>query len=59
MPKAMAKKIISLQSRFFWGSNSNHGSMLTIKWSQIQLPKNLGGLSVGDIQMKNAAMLFK
>ena len=39
MPKTVAKKIISLQTRFLWGKNSKGGCIPTVKWSQIQLPK--------------------
>ena len=59
MSKTVAKKIISMRSRFLWGKESGKGSLPTICWSQIQLPKELAGLGMGDILLKNATMLFK
>ena len=59
MPRTMAKRIISLQTKFVWGKSSNKSCIPTIKWEQIQLPKEFGGLGIGDLMMKNATMLFK
>ncbi|QHO52390.1 Putative ribonuclease H protein [Arachis hypogaea] len=59
LPKTVAKKIISLQSDFFWGSKDRRKKMPTIKLCDIQKPKEFGGLGVGDITIKNAALLFK
>ena len=33
--------------------------MALVKWSTIQLLKEIGGLGVGDILLKNAAFLYK
>lgn len=33
--------------------------MATVSWKQIQLPKEAGGLGVGDLLLKNTTMLFK
>ena len=33
--------------------------LATVKWSTIQLPKEVGGLGVGDILMKKAILLNK
>ena len=30
-----------------------------VKWEVVQRPKKLGGLGVGDIVVKNVALLFK
>ena len=57
--KAVAQKIISLQSRFFWGVSGSKKRMQTMKWRTIQLPKELEGLGVGDILLKNVALLYK
>ncbi|KAL4286876.1 hypothetical protein AHAS_Ahas19G0130000 [Arachis hypogaea] len=59
IPKAVAAKIISLQSRFFWGKVDGGKGMPTVKWSVVQKPKNQGGLGIGDISLKNTALLFK
>ena len=59
MPKMMVKKIIALQSRFFWSKGNGTKGIPIIKWSTIQLPKEEGGLGVGDLQIKNVAMPYK
>ena len=59
MPIGVAKKIICLQSNFFWGGREGKKAIPLVKWKIIQRPKRMGGLGVGDIIIKNAAMLFK
>lgn len=59
MPKTVAKRIISMQTKFFWGKCSSKSCIATVKWEQIQLPKEYGGLGIGDLLVKNAALLFK
>lgn len=60
IPKLIALKIVKLQRRFLWGESSN-GRMCvpSVSWSSIELPKELGGLGVGNILMKNLILLFK
>lgn len=60
LPKVVVNKIVKLQRRFFWGESSN-GKMgpPAINWASIELPKNLGGLGVGNILIKNLILLFK
>ena len=59
MSKAISKKIISLQSKFFWCKNNEKRGIATVSWNQIQMPKEARGLGVGDILIKSAAILFK
>ena len=59
VPKAVLKKIIQIQRNFFWGSNQSRRGIPLISWEVIQKPKHLGGLGVGDLVVKNAALLFK
>ena len=60
MPKGVASKIVSIQRRFFWGGMSeNRRGCTRIKWSDIQLPKEMGGLGVGNMMHKNLILLFK
>ncbi|QHO37630.1 Putative ribonuclease H protein [Arachis hypogaea] len=59
MPKAVATKITSLQSRFFWEKSDGMKGMAIVSWSLIQKPKSHGGLGVGDLVLTNAALLFK
>ena len=60
MPKAIALKIVKLQRRFFWcGSNGDKMGCPMVKWSDIQLSREMGGLGVGNIMHKNLILLFK
>ncbi|XP_057540688.1 uncharacterized protein LOC130818538 [Amaranthus tricolor] len=60
MPKSIAKEIVSLQRKFFWnGASSDSLVRPRVKWSDIALPKEMGGLGVGNIMHKNLTLLFK
>ena len=60
MPKIVAAKIVKLQRRFFWGGlNGESKCCPSVKWADIELPKELGGLGVGNIMHKNLILLFK
>ena len=61
MPKTIAQKIVQIQRRFLWGgANESRGEKIgfcMIKWGHIELPKEFGGLGVGNMMHKN--LLFK
>ncbi|XP_016168537.1 uncharacterized protein LOC107611089 [Arachis ipaensis] len=59
MPNAVARRIISLQRRFFWGKDDGRPGVALVKWELIQAPKKLGGLGVGNAVVWNTALLFK
>ena len=60
MPKIVADKIVKMQRKFFWGRVSGVSKCCpTVKWAEIELPKELGGLGVGNIMHKNLILLFK
>ena len=60
MPKAITLKIVKLQRKFFWGGSSGENrGYSTVKWSDIEIPRELGGLGVGNIMHKNLILLFK
>jgi len=42
-----------------WGGNREGRTMTLVKWEIVQLRKEHGGLGVGDIVIKNAALMFK
>ncbi|XP_016172579.1 uncharacterized protein LOC107614969 [Arachis ipaensis] len=44
MPNAVARRLISLQRRFFWGKDDGRPGMALVRWELIQAPKKLGGL---------------
>lgn len=59
IPDSVAKKIISLQKKFFWGANKDKARLVTTNWHNIQTPIELGGLGLGNLQMKNLGLLLK
>ena len=59
IPKNVVKRIIKIQRNFFWVGDERKRGIPLVAWDVIQKPKNLGGLGVGDIVIKNAALLFK
>ncbi|XP_016185651.1 uncharacterized protein LOC107627320 [Arachis ipaensis] len=59
MPNMVARRIIALQRKFFWGKDDGRPGMALVKWEIVQAPKKLGGLGVGDAVVRNTALLFK
>jgi len=59
MPKGVAKEIHKLQRKFLWSGGSASRVSALVKWEIIQRPKKVGGLGIGNLLLKNAALLFK
>ena len=59
IPLAVVKKIISIQRNFFWFEMQDKRAIPLVAWETIQKPKHLGGLGVGNLVVKNTALLFK
>ena len=60
MPRSIVMKIVKMQRSFFWvGTNGEKKCYPMVKWSSIELPKDLGSLGVGNIMYKNLILLFK
>ena len=59
MPKRVAKEIIRMQRRFLWSGDKAGRCFPLVKWELVQQPRSRGGLGVGDLVIKNAALLFK
>ncbi|XP_057518489.1 uncharacterized protein LOC130799411 [Amaranthus tricolor] len=60
MSKGIALKIVKLQRRFFWGrTNGESMGCPMVKWSDIELSREMGGVRVGNIMHKNLILLFK
>ena len=55
----MANEINKIQRRFLWSGKQEGKFSALVKWEVVQRPKGKGGLGVGDILLKNAALLFK
>ena len=59
-PQKVAIRIVKLQRRFFWGGiNGDNRRCPMVAWQDIELPKEMGGLGVGNIMHKNLILLFK
>lgn len=59
VPKGVAKKINKITRLFFVERKHGKKGLPLVSWDLVQLPKALGGLSIGNIIHKNLAMLFK
>lgn len=59
IPNIVARKIVSLQRNFLWGSNSEKQKVITTSWRNMEAPKSLGGLGFGNIHIKNLGLLYK
>ena len=59
MPKKVTKEIIRLQRRFLWNADKTGRVLPLVKWEIVQQPKCKCGLGVGDLVIKNTALLFK
>lgn len=59
LPKHLYEEINKRFSRFWWGSSSNKRKLHWFKWSNLCLPKSLGGLNFRDIEGFNKALIAK
>nr|XP_025670472.1 uncharacterized protein LOC112770307 [Arachis hypogaea] len=59
MPKAVAKKLISLQRRFLWSKEDGRVGLPLVRWEVVMALKKASGLGVGDAVVRNTALLFK
>ncbi|XP_016168363.1 uncharacterized protein LOC107610897 [Arachis ipaensis] len=59
MPKVVADKLIALQRNFMWCKEDGNYGIPLVKWELAQAPKKAGGLGVGDVVLRNTALLFK
>ncbi|XP_071740498.1 uncharacterized protein [Rutidosis leptorrhynchoides] len=58
-PATILKVLESKRRKFFWGGSSNDNKINWIKWDQIILPYEKGGLNVGSLLAKNISLLCK
>ena len=59
MPKGVIEKIIQLQRNFLWRGSMEKKALPLVAWNVLELPKQYGGLSIGNLHNKNTALLFK
>lgn len=59
MPACVRKKLVSLQTKFLWGGNIENRCIVPVKRNITELPKEKGGLGIGNLLYRNLALLFK
>ena len=59
IPKRVANEINKIQRKFLWNGKKEGRCSALVRWEIVQRPKARGGLGVGDLLLKNAALLFK
>jgi len=59
IPKKVANDIVRIQRKFLWSGEKGGRFIPLVKWDIVQKQKSEGGLGVGDLEKKNAALLFK
>jgi hypothetical protein len=58
-PKEVLQKLDYYRSRFFWQGNSEKKKYRLAKWSVVSSPKDQGGLSIHNREVKNTSLLGK
>ncbi|XP_058751483.1 uncharacterized protein LOC131624543 [Vicia villosa] len=59
LPSKVVKRINGIQSKFLWGGVEERRRIHWIKWEDVTLPLNKGGLGVKNIILFNLALLNK
>lgn len=59
IPKGIIDKIPEIQRDFLWSGSNDRKSLPLLRREIVELPKALGGLSVGSLLNRNVALLFK
>ncbi|GJS98578.1 RNA-directed DNA polymerase, eukaryota, reverse transcriptase zinc-binding domain protein [Tanacetum coccineum] len=59
MPSTVNKKLESMRSHFFWGSDENSKKIPWISWNLVLASKENGGLGIGSLYSLNQALMQK
>jgi len=59
IPKTVAHKITAMQSQVLWGGSVDNKKIHRLAWDTVAKEKDRGSLGVGNISIKNKALLFK
>ncbi|GAU51623.1 hypothetical protein TSUD_414500 [Trifolium subterraneum] len=58
-PRCIVNKLVRIQQNFLWGGGLEDKKLCWIKWEQVCLSKDRGGLGVKDLELFNTALLCK
>lgn len=59
LPRGLCENITSIIRQFWWGSKQGKRKPCWVAWDTITLPKHLGGLDFGDMEIFNLALLAR
>jgi hypothetical protein len=59
IPKGVQKRLGFYRSRFFWQCEETKRRYMLTKWNMICRPKDLGGLGIEVLDIKNKCLLSK
>ncbi|WJX94410.1 hypothetical protein P8452_75829 [Trifolium repens] len=58
-PSCVIKQLVKLQRNFLWGGGLGERRLCWVKWDQICLPKEQGGLGIKNLAIFNKSLLGK
>lgn len=58
-PKKVIKEINRLQRQFLWGGRDEQRKISWVKWDDVCLPKDKGGLGIKNLEAFNITLLSK
>ncbi|MCH85285.1 LINE-1 reverse transcriptase like, partial [Trifolium medium] len=58
-PRCIINQLVRIQRNFLWGGGLEEKKLCWIKWEQVCLPKDSGGLGIKDLELFNMALLCK
>lgn len=59
LPSGVVKELDKMNRSFLWGGNSDKCALNLVKWSEVCVPKSLGGLGVRSMADHNNVLLQK
>lgn len=59
IPVSVARKLESIQSKFFWGDSEDHRKYHLVAWNEIKKPVKYGGLGVRSLVEMNQTLQWK
>lgn len=59
IPECIAIEIDKIQAKFLWRGDESKRKVHLVKWKEVQLNKNQGGLGIRDLGVTNQCLLIK